>query len=208
MSHEANDRPSYGLSETHMSLLDICGDPTKVSDYWEKFASKYRVTLKRWAMSKGVQEILADDISSVAETKMWAAISGNRYDPTQGRIRDWMKRIVRNETINFIRSISGQQNVVRRLIDDGQMSEEDPASDIEAIILKDFRDSFVAEARKRLIVSEPDWHMFIKRTELNIPYADLSVEFKKTPDALKQSVKRIRDKLQELARELEENGFD
>lgn len=218
MSDENEQRNSYGLSDTHRSLLNARGDERRTNEYWTSFASKYRVTLKKWALRSGVQEATAEDIASNAEIKIFKAIANDKFDKELGRFRDWIHKIVQHETIDFFRRASRETELLKRYA--SEVTEEDPSSELERFVMRDFQESLIIEARKRVrkaVKNDPTerdakedtkWEIFMLATELGESPSELAKKYDKTEENIRQIIHRTRELLQSTLQKLEDEGVE
>jgi RNA polymerase sigma-70 factor (ECF subfamily) len=83
---------------TRRSLLARVRD-TADHAAWSAFVSQYRELVRRFARARGLQESDADDICQLVFAKLSRALRTFDYDPTKGRFRGYLYRIVKNEII-------------------------------------------------------------------------------------------------------------
>jgi len=80
---------------THPSLLSRVRNPGD-QQAWREFETRYARLLVRYAQSRGLQRMDAEDIRQLVFMKLAHALQNFRYDPDRGRFRDYLGRIVKN----------------------------------------------------------------------------------------------------------------
>ena len=80
---------------TQPSLLSRVRDPGD-GPAWRDFDSKYRDLILRYGRSRGLQPSDAEDVRQMVMMSLARALRSFRYQPSIGRFRDYLGRIVRN----------------------------------------------------------------------------------------------------------------
>jgi len=150
------------VPDTRHSLLLRLTDASDVSA-WDEFVAIYEPLVYRLARRKGLQDADAQEV--VQEVMLSVSRAVDDWDPDRslGRFRDWLFRIARNLTINFLtrpkhRPIGSGDSAVARwleaLPDDG--AEESVLFDVE------YRRAVFHRAAKavRSAVRESTWEAF------------------------------------------------
>ena len=87
-----------GYPETRASLIIQVKDPEN-QEAWQEFVAIYQPVIYRTAISRGLQDADAHDLSQQVLTAVAGAI--NRWEPNS-RFRHWLRRITRNAILNAL----------------------------------------------------------------------------------------------------------
>ena len=72
------------------------------AEAWEEFVAIYRPVIVRLAMLRGLQHPDAEDVAQGVLLAVSKGIGTWKLDPERARFRTWLRRVVRNATINAI----------------------------------------------------------------------------------------------------------
>ncbi len=92
--------------ETRLSLIRRLQSGTDAGA-WDEFSSIYRPVIVRLAMSKGVQAADAEDLAQKVLLAVSKHIVRWKPDAGRGKFRTWLRKIVRNATLNTLSRIPG-----------------------------------------------------------------------------------------------------
>lgn len=92
MSHPPETRPSL------ITRLQAGADDAA----WEEFVALYRPVIIRLAMRQGLQHSDAEDVAQGVLVSVANRVAQWKMDPERARFRTWLRRIVRNATINAL----------------------------------------------------------------------------------------------------------
>lgn len=95
---------------------------------WDEFFARYWPTIYGYARHRGCSQHTAEEIVQDVMLKMFQQRDVFQYDPEQGRFRDWLGRVVRNQVAerhrrpeNRLQAAGGDSNgVLSECADDGQ----------------------------------------------------------------------------------------
>jgi RNA polymerase sigma-70 factor (ECF subfamily) len=98
-------------SATQPSLLSRVRDPADQAA-WHEFQTKYRELILRYCRRRGLQATDAEDVLQGTLLKLMRSLPGFVYNPSRGRFRDYLYRVVRNAVIDLgARQAGGPQPV-------------------------------------------------------------------------------------------------
>jgi len=69
---------------------------------WDEFAAIYRPAIIRLALNSGLQLADAEDVAQGVLVSVSKIIGQWKHDPERARFRTWLKKIVKNSTINAL----------------------------------------------------------------------------------------------------------
>ncbi|MFQ5502175.1 MAG: RNA polymerase sigma factor [Phycisphaerae bacterium] len=78
-------------------ILDPAGDAA-----WRMLDEIYRPMLQRFAMSRGLQPVDAEEIAQQCMTSIHKHIESFRYDPEKGRFKAWLRTMANNRVRNLL----------------------------------------------------------------------------------------------------------
>lgn len=79
---------------------------------WDEFFELYYVLIGRFCRKQHCPEELLDDVVYQVWDYVLKKLPGFEYDPSKGRFRSWLFRIVRSKTIDAARKIARERRVV------------------------------------------------------------------------------------------------
>jgi RNA polymerase sigma-70 factor (ECF subfamily) len=103
--------PPVHPSATQPSLLSRVRDPADQAA-WRDFESKYRDLVLRYCRRRGLQATDAEDILQATLLKLMRSLPGFVYDPSRGRFRDYLYRVVRNAITDLAARQAGRPHAV------------------------------------------------------------------------------------------------
>lgn len=88
---------------THVSLFERLRT-TDDTPAWREFERRYGPLIVSYCMRRGLQLFDAEDVRQVVMAGLARSLAGFRYEPSRGRFRDYLGRIVRNALVAFMRA--------------------------------------------------------------------------------------------------------
>lgn len=172
---------------------------------WEEFVQVYGPMLYRYCRRRGCQEADAADVAQEVLARVTRAIGSFEYRPEQGRFRDWLGTLTRNEVIRFHEkrqragcAIGGEQP---RAIDER-------THDGDALWLDEFHARLLEAALERIRAHfEPQtWEAFESVWLRDEPATDVAkrvgIAVEKVYVAKSRVLKRLRDEVLRLGEDL------
>lgn len=98
-------------SATQPSLLSRVRDPADHAA-WREFETKYRELILRYCRGRGLQATDAEDVLQGTLLKLMRSMQGFVYDPSRGRFRDYLYRVVRNAVVDLAARQAGRPQPV------------------------------------------------------------------------------------------------
>ncbi len=90
-----------GSETTSASLLSRVRDPADHAA-WREFDARYGVLILRYCRGRGLRLADAEDVRQMVMVKLAKALPAFHYSPQTGRFRNFLGRIVRNESIRHL----------------------------------------------------------------------------------------------------------
>jgi RNA polymerase sigma-70 factor (ECF subfamily) len=87
--------------DTRHSLILRLSDRRDIAA-WDEFSALYRPLVFRLALSRGLQEADAHDVAQDVFLSIAKAVGDWKPDREHGRFRDWLYRVARNLTVNYL----------------------------------------------------------------------------------------------------------
>jgi len=150
------------VPDTRHSLLLRLTDASDVSA-WDEFVAIYEPLVYRLARRKGLQDADAQEVVQEVMLSVSRAVEDWDPDRSLGRFRDWLFRIARNLTINFLtrprhRPIGSGDSAVARWLE----TLPDSSGDESAAFDVEYRRAVFHRAAKavRSAVRESTWEAF------------------------------------------------
>lgn len=192
------------LPSTQLTLIARLQDP-KDERSWQRFESRYRGLVVRFAIRQGLQPTDAEDVAQAVFAGLLRAMPNFRLDPEKGRFRNYLFRVVRNE-ISRVRSADARPTgaAASLLRGDGVVSGGDAVRDSgtdpserafeEEWINHHFRIA-MAEIRRTFA---PESVAMFERLMRGEPVEAIAADCKTTAQAVHKVKQRIRDKMKML----------
>jgi len=195
------------VPETRESLILRLPDARDV-EAWDEFVAIYEPLVYRLARAKGLQPADARDVVQEVLLAVSRAVQRWEPDPERGRFRDWLFRISRNMTINFLtrkrhRPIGSGDSGIERLIN----SQCDPASEQSALFDLEYRREvfhWAAEQIRRQ-TDVKKWQAFWQTSVDQRPIPDVAGELQMTVGAVYIARSRVMARLREEVQRFENN---
>lgn len=196
------------LPETRQSLLLELGKHS--SEAWTEFLVIYEMAILRFCRSKGLQDADAHDVTQDVLAATLKKLPTWDRDSATGSFRAWMFLVARNKIVDAIRAKSrrptgsGDSQVARmltQLVDESSTGDSDFDAEYRRSLFEWASDQVKSQVR------EVTWNAF-RRTAIHGEKAehvakDLGVPVGSVYTAKCRVVARIRDKIAEIERDLE-----
>src|SRR5262245_2912712 len=172
------------IPSTHLSLLAALKDDHQREAAWEQFWKRYRETIFRWCIRRGLQAADAEDVTQSVLTNLSQSLPRYQHDPSKGRFRSWLQAVVNNAIRDLERAARrrpgdqgvGGSNFNERLLQvealddlaraiEGQGTERGNEPDLEAAVKR-------AKAR----VEEVTWKAFWRHVVDEQPAREVAQE--------------------------------
>lgn len=193
------------IPETRESLLVRLKDPDD-REAWDQFSTLYRPVIYRIARGRGLQDADAQDLAQHVLMAVASAIPRWRRDDQNTRFRHWLRRVVKNATINALcrqpKDLAGGGSALMDLL---QQSPQPDSATEEAILLEHRREVYQRAAGiVRDEVHASTWEVF-RRTVIDGEGIDsVAASMSKSVGAIYVARCRIMNRLREVVREFEE----
>jgi RNA polymerase sigma-70 factor (ECF subfamily) len=193
------------IPETRASLILRLPDARDV-EAWDEFVEIYGPLIHRLARQRGLQDADANDLAQ--EVLLAVAQAVDRWDPdrARGRFRDWLFRIARNLTVNFLsrprhrRLGSGKTDMVRLL----EQCETAPQETSDLFDLEYRREVFRrAATRVQPKFSGTTWEAFWQSTVVGRPIPEVAEELGLTRGSVYIARSRVMASIREEVRHFE-----
>ena len=164
--------------DTRASLILRLAD-ARDTQAWDEFTRIYQPVVYRLARARGLQHADAEELVQEAMLAVARAVHAWVPDRSRGRFRDWLRRIARNLTVNFVTRRKHQvwgsgDTDVQRLLE----AEQDSGADAEVSRMFEIeyrRELFrVAAARVQACVKESTWQAFWLSTIDDLPIGEVA----------------------------------
>lgn len=189
---------------TQLTLIAKLQDP-KDERSWQRFESRYRGLVVRFAIRQGLQPTDAEDVAQAVFAGLLRSMPSFRLDPEKGRFRSYLFRVVRNE-ISRVRAKDARPTGATGALplydgvvsggDAGRASGVDPNERAfeEEWINHHFRIA-MAEIRRTFA---PESVATFERLMRGEPVESIAADCNTTPQAVHKVKQRIRDKMKAL----------
>jgi RNA polymerase sigma-70 factor (ECF subfamily) len=194
------------LDRTSKTLLRRLGDPGD-KEAWSQFEKKYAPMIYGWCKRLGAQAADAEDVIQEVMSRLYKSMSTFVYQPRKGRYRGWLKTVTENAWKDYVsdlkRSVQGagdseQLEWLNRVPDDDLAREFERQYDLEMLeVVKE-------KALQRAEVTDRDWEIFCCLVKKEMTGAQLAARFHTTVGAVYMAKKRVQEKVQVIAQELED----
>jgi RNA polymerase sigma factor (sigma-70 family) len=171
----------------------------ELGEDWERFYSSYSRIINRFAVSCGMQDCDVEECSQ----EVWMAVVNGlpkfQHDPSRGRFRSWLYRIVSNKAADLVRERIRHSAV--SLNDSGTGLELlDPTPPVTQNFEAAWRSELLREAMKVLQEkSRPrDYQIFVERTIRKKSASVVGRDHDMTEGAVRVVDHRLRQQLQDV----------
>ena len=178
---------------------------------WDEFVEIYRPLIYRLARLKGLQDADAQEVAQDVMTAVSRSIDEFDRDPAKGRFRDWLFRIARNVTINYLtrpgkRPIGSGDTGVARLLD----QQCDPNSEESQLHQLEYRrEIFHWAARQvRSQVQTNTWSAFWKTSVEGKPATEVAQSLGVSVGAVHIARSRVIGRLREIVKRFDADNIE
>lgn len=171
--------PALPTPATRPSLLARITDPADRAA-WGEFVGVYGPLVYAEVVRRRVQPSDAEDVTQQVFTRLVRALPVFRYRPANGRFRDWLGTVVRNEVARFWRSKDRHPDRPT----DPDTLEQFTEGAVDSEWSDAFQSRVLAAAMERCQPRfEADtWQAFLQVWARNRPPAEVAAEFGQTTD--------------------------
>jgi RNA polymerase sigma-70 factor (ECF subfamily) len=184
------------IPSTHWSLLAALHGTAGADTAWGRFHDRYRETIHRWCLRRGLQPADAEDVTQGVLARLWKPLPDHPPDPTRP-FRAWLKAVVENAVRDYLRTArrhpadhaAGGSSARDRLADlEAPAASDDLAAAIEAEPDPDLA-ATVGRVKER--VGERAWQAFWRLTVDGVTAAAAAAELGMTVGAVYQAKYRV-----------------
>lgn len=118
------------------------------SQAWEEFVQYYERFIFHVLHRMKVSASDFDDLVQNILVKLWRSIAS--YDPDKARFRTWLGVVVRNAVFDQFAETQRHRKLLQHELESLQMLEQEPASEIEQLIEKEWADYVTNLAMERI----------------------------------------------------------
>ena len=190
------------LNETFLTRATLLHRITKERDEktWDEFVHYYKDFIYLICCKMNLNHHDANDIVQQVLVKLWKKFPEFDYDETK-RFRSWLCRIIQNTSIDFFRKVASGNKLKDNFKEEGWTSK---LPEIEAIANAEWNDYLTTKALENIKqhFSEKSIEIFL-RMAAGEKAKDLEKEYKLQPDVVYVYRKRIRTKLKDELRRLQ-----
>lgn len=188
-----------GSDTTSASLLSRMRDPGN-HVAWREFDARYGVLILRYCRGRGLRLADAEDVRQMVMVKLAKALPGFHYSPQTGRFRNFLGRIVRNESIRHM----SRPNAGRAMVDTDETVAPSAADSQLAVEQweREWRHHHLRLAMRNIRESyDPRSVEVFECLLAGQTVAQTAAAFDVTTDAVHKIKQRIRDRLKKLIAE-------
>ena len=171
---------------------------------WAEFAEKYTPWIYQWwCRRKGLQDADSQEVVQEVLRKLARAMPRFEYDPSKGRFRDWLARIIMNALNDHWRQLQrrGQGGVAGDDDDTNPFAEVVDPDDLPESMLRLMVRDYLDAAAEKLSQERRDstaWKLLRLHVEEELPVGELMAKFQMTEAAVRMAISRARGWLKEL----------
>ncbi|WP_298865551.1 sigma-70 family RNA polymerase sigma factor [uncultured Gimesia sp.] len=198
------------VPDTRNSLILRLPDKRDV-EAWDRFVSIYEPLVYRLARTKGLQDADAREIVQEVLVAVSRAIEQWEFDPERGRFRDWLFRIARNLMIKYLtrrkyRPIGTGDSRIANMLE--QQADPVCAEEESELFDLEYRREVFRWAAEQVQeqVKERTWQAFWLSSIEGHETEDVARELKMSVGAIHIARSRIRSRLREAIKKLEQDG--
>jgi RNA polymerase sigma-70 factor (ECF subfamily) len=193
------------IPETRESLLVRLKDPHD-REAWDQFSVLYRPVIYRIARGRGLQDADAQDLAQHVLMAVASAIPRWRRNEQNVRFRHWLRRVVKNATINALsrrpKDLAGGGSALMDLL---QQSPQRDAATEEAILWEHRREVYRrASGVVRGEIQESTWEVFRRTVVDGESIESVANSMGKSVGAIYVARCRIMNRLRDIVRDFEE----
>lgn len=190
------------MNETYLTRATLLHRITKERDEktWDEFVHYYKDFIYLICCKMNLNHHDANDIVQQVLLKLWKKFPDFDYDETK-RFRSWLCRIIQNTSIDFFRKVASRNKLKDNFKEESWTSN---LPEIEAIANSEWNDYLTTKALENVKqhFSEKSIEIFL-RMAAGEKAKDLEVEYGLQPDVVYVYRKRIRTKLKDELRRLQ-----
>ena len=200
----------FSPPDTRNTLLTRLRDRSDAAA-WDEFVEIYRPLVYRLARAKGLQDADAQEVAQDVLAAVSRSIDRFDTDPAKGRFRDWLFRIARNLTINYLsrpgkRPVGSGDTGVARFLD----QQCDPSSEESQLHELEYRrEVFHWAARQvRSQVQANTWSAFWQRSVEGLPATEVAQSLGISVGAVHIARSRVIGRLREIVKRFDADNAE
>ncbi|MBI3468529.1 MAG: sigma-70 family RNA polymerase sigma factor [Planctomycetes bacterium] len=187
------------MTETSASLLERLRERPDPTD-WKRFVDLYTPWIRHWLLRQKIREHDADDLTQDVLMAAVQELPKFRYDPAQGKFRNWLRTMTVNRLRAFRKSQRFQATAAGGSVAADFIEQlADPASDLSRQWDLE-HDAYLMRRAMTLIEHEfkPDtWHVFQRVVIEGQPPERVAAEFGITRNAVYIAQSRVLSRLRQ-----------
>ncbi len=190
---------------TSTTLLQRLGDANDTTA-WQRFTHRYRPMIVSYARKQGLSATDAEDVGQETLTVFLKGNGNGGYDPSKGRLRNWLFRVAYNKAVDVLRR-RARENVATARSDGTAILKSVPSEETAETLWEAEWRRFVVRAcieEVRTMVSPQAFAAFDLYVLEQWPVDRVAEYLGKSTGAVHTAKHRVMNKIRELLPDMEE----